>query len=515
MAPLEDLMEHLSPLDSAFLDAEDADRHASLAIASIAVVEGPAPGHDEFVAAVRGRLPLIPRYRQKVRQLPLDVGLPVWVEDQAFDLAYHIRRTALPAPGDDAALCRLVARVMAQRLDRDRPLWECWVIEGLADDRWAVLTKVHHCMADGISGNELYRIVFDESPSPREAVADTWCREPEPSTLRLTADALADLVRSPLEQVRRLAQALRAPGVLAQQVADTARGLIELAGVLGPLARSSLAGPIGQQRRYAAGRAALADVVHVAKTFEVTVNDVVLAAVTGAFRTQLLSAGAPPDPAAVRTLVPVSVRASGEEGIVDNRISLLLPLLPVELADPLDRLREVHRRLGALKASKEAEAGQAMTELAKHEPFPPISYGIRLAARLPQRNIVAVTTNVPGPRRPLYVLGRRIVEILPYVPIALRLRTGVAVMSYHDRMSFGVTADYDTGPDADLIVARLGDEIGRLVEAARAVADTAVPAPSVPAAPGGRAARKRVKAATGPSRRPAARSGRSAGPDGS
>ncbi len=468
-------MEHLQPLDSAFLDLEDADRHASLAIASVAVIEGPAPSQREFAESVRGRLPLIPRYRQKVRRLPLDVGPPVWVQDGAFDLAYHLRRTALPAPGDDAALCRLVARLMAQRLDRDRPLWECWVVEGLAGGRWAVLTKVHHCMTDGIAGNELYRIVFDESPAPRDAVADTWTRTPEPSTLRLTADALADLAGNPLRQVRLLARALRTPEALAQRVADTAHGLIELAGVLVPVARSSLAGPIGQQRRYAVGRAALDDVVHVARTFQVTVNDVVLAAVTGAFRAHLLDTGAQPDPGAVRTLVPVSVRPRGDTGVIDNSISLMLPLLPVELADPVDRLHEVHRRLGALKASKEAEAGEAMTELSKHEPFPPISYGIRLATHLPHRNIVTVTTNVPGPRRPLYALGRPIVEILPYVPIAFRLRTGVAVLTYHGRMFVGVTSDYDTGPHADEIAGAFGDELAGLVEAGRA-ADAAVTA---------------------------------------
>ena len=198
-------MEYLSPLDAAFLDAEDADRHASLAIASVAVLEGPPPSQEEFIATIRGRLPLVPRYRQKARRLPLDLGQPVWVDDHRFDLAYHVRRTALPAPGDQAALHRLVARIMSQRLDRDRPLWECWVIEGLADGRWAVLSKVHHCMADGVSGNELYRIIFDASPEPGEEVPDTWQPEAEPSALRLTLGALGDLARGPVEQLGLLA----------------------------------------------------------------------------------------------------------------------------------------------------------------------------------------------------------------------------------------------------------------------------------------------------------------------
>jgi WS/DGAT/MGAT family acyltransferase len=461
-------VDRLSPLDAAFLDAEDEDRHASLAIASVALLDGPAPSHAEVVESIRGRLPLVPRYRQKVRQLPLDVGRPVWVDDPRFDLAFHVRRTALPAPGDEAALCRVVGRIMSQRLDRDRPLWECWVIEGLADGRWAVLSKVHHCMADGVSGNELYRVVFDESPEPGDAVEDTWRPGPEPSTMRLTLAAVGDLVRGPVEQVRILSRAVRTPRELANRVAETARGLVKLADALVPVTKSSLAGPIGRQRRYAVARAPLADVVAVAKTFGVTVNDVALAAISGAFRVLLDSRGERPGPGAVRALVPVSVRARGEENIIDNRVSLMLPILPVELTEPVERLVEMHSRLAALKESKEAEAGEAMTELARHEPFAAISLGIRLAARLPQRNIVTVTTNVPGPRRRLYILGRPIVEILPYVPIALRLRTGIAMLTYGGQMSFGVTCDLDTGPEADLLARAIGDGVSALVSAAAA-----------------------------------------------
>ena len=159
-------MEDLSPLDAGFLDAEDADKHASLAIASVVIVAGPPPSQDEFIEAVRARLALVPRYRHRVRTVPLDLGRPVWVDSPQFDLAYHVRRTALPAPGDDAALCRLVGRVMSQRLDRDRPLWECWVVEGLAGGRWAVLVKVHHCMVDGVAGNQLLGVLFDDAPKP-------------------------------------------------------------------------------------------------------------------------------------------------------------------------------------------------------------------------------------------------------------------------------------------------------------------------------------------------------------
>src|SRR6266508_3333907 len=188
------MIERLTPLDAAFLDAEDEDRHASMAIASVAVFEGPPPSHEELVADVRGKLPLVPRYRQKLRTVPFDLGQPVWVDDPGFDIRYHVRRTALPAPGDDEALCRLVARLMSQRLDRERPLWECWVVEGLRDGRWAMVSKVHHCMADGIAGTNIYNTLFDASPEPRAPVEDGWAPAAEPSTLRLTAGALRDLL---------------------------------------------------------------------------------------------------------------------------------------------------------------------------------------------------------------------------------------------------------------------------------------------------------------------------------
>jgi WS/DGAT/MGAT family acyltransferase len=212
-----------------------------------------------------------------------------------------------------------------------------------------------------------------------------------------------------------------------------------------------LSGPIGTARRYGVARASLPAVVEIAKAREVTVNDVVLTAISGALRKLLLHRGERPDAHAVRTLVPVSVRAAGDAGILDNRISLLLPFLPIDIADPGEALAVVHNRLRIAKASGEAEAGAAITGLAEHEPFGPVSAAIKLAARIPQRNIVTVTTNVPGPNMPLFVLGRRMVELLPYVPIAIRLRIGVAVMSYCDTLAFGLTGDYDSTPDLELV----------------------------------------------------------------
>ncbi|MFI7680425.1 wax ester/triacylglycerol synthase family O-acyltransferase [Actinophytocola sp. NPDC049390] len=458
-------MERLGPLDAAFLALEDSDRHASLAIASVAVLSGPAPGQEEYVAAIGPRFAAIRRARQRVLRVPFDLGAPVWADDPDFDVGYHFRRTAVPAPGDDEALHRLVARIMAQRLDRDRPLWECWVIEGLAGDRWAVLTKLHHCMADGVSGTRLYHAIFADTP----AAAPTAAMDPAPGPMGLVLDAVGDLAWKAVGQAGVFLDMVRSPMRLI-------RGAAELAAAIRPTTPSSLSGSIGTARRYHVARVPLPAVVRVAKAYGTTVNDVVLTAISAGLRAILLSRGERPDPHTVRTLVPVSVRATGDLDELDNRISLLLPYLPVDIADPVDALAEVHRRLVREKATGEAEAGRAFTELAAREPFAPVSLAIRFAARLPQRAIVTVTTNVPGPRAPLHVLGRKVLELLPYVPIAVRLRLGVAVMTYCDEAVFAVTADFATMPDAPLVT----DAIERTVAELVRVVDTGVVRPRAP-----------------------------------
>ena len=217
-------MDRLSPLAATFLEAEDVDEKASLAIGSLAVFEGPAPLFDDFVRAIEGRLPLIPRYRQKVCRVPLDLAAPAWVDDPDFDLRWHVRSTALPAPGGRHEIERFLSRVMTRRMDRGRPLWEYWFCEGLAGGRWALLSKLHHSMVDGVSGTDLYRLVLDASPTPRAAVPDDWSPSPPPSTLSLTATALADAARSPVRVARAAAGALTAPVRLVRSSAASAQG---------------------------------------------------------------------------------------------------------------------------------------------------------------------------------------------------------------------------------------------------------------------------------------------------
>ena len=457
-------MERLTPLAASFLQAEDVDDTASLAIGSFAVFEGPTPGFEDFLSSIRGRLPLIPRYRQRLRRVPLGLAAPAWVDDPGFDLRWHVRSTALPAPGGDEELARLFSRVMSRRMDRGRPLWEYWFVEGLAEGRWGLLSKLHHSLVDGVSGTDLYQLVLDRTPTPRAAVPDSWQPAAPSSTAAFTAAAALELATSPVQAVAAVTRAVRTPQRLLLTAAASARGLITLTEAAVPVHATSLTGPLDGSRRYAWTRASLTDIAAVRRAHGVSVNDVALAAVSGGFRRLLEARGEVPDAHAIRTLVPVSTRAPGEESIPDNRVSLMLPYLPVDLADPLERLDAVRDRIRALRASHEPEAGGAVTTVAGFGPFAPVAWGIRLGLRFPQRQIATVTTNVPGPRETLYGLGRELRELLPYVPIADRVRIGVAIFSYRDTLTFGLTGDYDTAPDLQVLADGIAESLDELVE---------------------------------------------------
>ena len=459
-------MEQLNPLDASFVDAEDQDRNASFAIASIAVFEGPVPSYEEFLAAIERRLPLVPLYRRKLRKVPLSIGPPVWVDDPNFDLRYHVRQTALPSPGGDHQLRRLMARVMTQRLDRDYPLWEYWLVEGLDQDRWALISKVHHAMVDGVSGTDLYRVIFDTSPEPPTLPAfEVKAAAAEPSGLELVARAAVNAAFVPLRGRGPIQRALEHPELAVRQAASTMRGLARYATALAPAAGSSLSGPIGVPRRYTWARASLGDVKAIKNEFGGTVNDVFLAVISNGFRALLLARGEEPAPSMVPSLVPVSVRSPGEESIYENRVSALVANLPVEIADPVARLAAMTARMAALKASSESAAGEAFVSLRQYTPSALASMFVRVAFSVPQREIVTVTTNVPGPQQPLYGLGRRLVEIIPYVPIATTLRTGVAIFTYSGQVTFGITGDYATTPDLDVLAAGIEEGVAELLAA--------------------------------------------------
>ncbi|MFZ1176475.1 MAG: wax ester/triacylglycerol synthase family O-acyltransferase [Mycobacterium sp.] len=453
-------MEHLTALDAAFLEVEDSDPHVSLAVGGVSIMEGPAPSYDEFVSTYAERVPTIPRCRQVLRTHPLDLGPPEWVDDPHFDISRHLHHLALPQPGDDAELFQMIANVMERRLDRERPLWECFIIEGLTDNRWAVLTKIHHCIADGIATAQMFAKLSDDDGGGTFATDIRATKEPVRHGLGLPKVSL-----NPLSWVSGIGRSAFAAVASAEHVALGAAELTASLFSAAPV--SSLHGSVTTMRRFSAARVRLADLKEVCQAFGVTLNDVALAAITDSYRRILLDRGEQPGRNSLRTLVPVSVRPTNQFNTTDNQVSAMLPLLPVDEADPVKQLQLVHSRLLQAKASGQAEGGSAVVSAAKNVPFAFSAWAIRLLTRLPQKAVVAVTTNVPGPRGQQRLMGRRVLEILPIPPIALQVRTGIAMLSYADKFIFGITADYDTAPDIEALAAGIENGVAQLVAASR------------------------------------------------
>lgn len=442
--------ERLSPLDASFLHVEDSVTH--MHIGSVSIMEGPPPRYEEFRDRVAAKLPLVRRYRQVVRQVPFDLGRPVWVDDPYFDVEYHIRHTSLPGPGNDAQLQNLVGRLMAQQLDRDRPLWEMWMVEGLGGGRWAVVSKVHHCMVDGVSGSELLGLILDPEPDPEPVEPLPWVPTLPPASWELAVEAVTDMITSPLE-LRRLVRARtrvvrRAIGA-ATDAWSAARATANI--ITGP-GTPSLNGPIGPHRRWVPASVEVAQIKQVRARFGGTFNDVVLALIASGFRDLLLKRGECTE-TPLRTMVPVSVRPRDGRGLavgdgqMANRVSAVFAELPVHLTDAVGRLRAVSDQMAGIKESKQALTAEALSTLSGFAPPLLLSLGGRLATKIPQHTVNTVTTNVPGPQIPLYAAGRRMLEAYPYVPLGLRLRIGVAIFSYDGKVTFGVTGDYDGAPD--------------------------------------------------------------------
>ena len=448
-------MEHLSALDASFLQAEDSDPHVSLAVGAVSIIEGPPPDYRDLVSAFAERAQSIPRCTQVLHTHPFDFGAPEWVEDPHFDIAHHLHRAALPHPGGDAELFTMIADIMERRLDRDRPLWECWVIEGLEGDRWATVMKIHHCIADGIATALMLAKMSDEGAGETFAGDIRAARESSPSIL--------GLLRPRLNPLTWMSDAWRATLAAGSAAEHAVVGAAELtAHVLTAGQESSLNGPVTGRRRYSAASVDLAVMKAVARDFDVTLNDVALAAITSSYRAMLLDRGETPGPHALRTLVPVSMRSMSDFDVTDNRVSAMLPLLPVDEPDPVKQLESVHQRLTEAKGSGQREGGNAVFAAAGNLPFAFSAWTVRLLTRLPQKSVAALATNVPGPRGRQRVLGRTVLEILPIPPIALHLRTGIAMVSYAGRFSFGITADYDSAPDVDALARGIEDGVRRL-----------------------------------------------------
>ncbi len=468
-------MDRLSTLDAEFLHLEDGIAH--MHIAGACVFADPPPSFDDVTRLVAGKLHLMPRYRQRVRGVPFELGRPVWVDDPHFDLGYHLRHTALPAPGDDAAFCRLMGRLMSQPLDRERPLWETWLVEGLEGGRWAFVFKLHHSMVDGVASVELLAVLLNTEPDTTVTLPEPWEPQPEPRGTAKVLDAWGGLVTDSVATARGLTRAITNPAGALRSAVGAAQGLARFARGLGATPPRSIEGTIGPHRAWAHSSASLDDVRTIRSAFGGTINDVVLAAISGGYRELLLSRGEDADSAVIRSLVPVSTRHDDGRGVPDNRVSALLYDLPVQVSDPVERLELVHKQMTELKASHMAEVGEAVTSVGDLAPPMVVGALSRLAMRamhqLSQRSVNTVTTNVPGPQFPLYCLGREMLEYLPYVPITHGVRVSTGILSYNGHLQFGITGDYETAPDVDVIASETSKGVEQLCARALAQLDTA------------------------------------------
>jgi WS/DGAT/MGAT family acyltransferase len=461
--------DRLTGLDASFLHLEDAaDSH--MHVAAVMTFDGPPPDYDELVEGIDSRLHLVPRYRQKLAFVPFGQGRPRWVDDPHFNVRYHVRRSALPEPGSDEQLRNLAGRVFSQRLDRDKPLWEIWLVEGFhGGDGFALLSKTHHALVDGISGIDILSILFDAKPepdSPPPQEGKRWLPAPTPSPAQMLAEAMVERATVPAEIVRGVRAAFRAPRRIAGAALGSLAGVSAMARTgLNPAPPTPYNDHIGPHRRFAWVRMQLADVKAIKDALGGTVNDVMLATVTGALGRHLRRRGFDTNGLEMKAMVPVSVRSEEARGALGNQVAAMMAPLPVGVEDPPTQYELIRESMAGLKSSGQAVGAQVLTELTGFAPPNIMSQASRVIAR--QRFFNVVVTNVPGPQFPLYLLGHELQDLVPMVPLAPNQGLGIAIMSYNGRIHFGLLGDFDLLPDLDLLaddleasLAALADEAG-------------------------------------------------------
>jgi WS/DGAT/MGAT family acyltransferase len=446
-------MDRMSALDAGFFFAES--ENTPMHVGSVTVFEGPPPTYGDLVRLILSKLPKVPRYRQRVRPVPLQMGRPLWVDDPHFQILYHVRHTAVPKPGNDEQLRNLAGRVLGQRLDMAKPLWELWLVEGLADDRWALISKVHHCMVDGVAGTDLMQLMFDLDPNASHDAPQDWTPRRSPSGVEVMAGSVTESLTHPLQQLTSTPTVSGAVRAL-KGLADSGRTLVQTVPSLAkqaltPTARS-LNGQIGPHRRWAWTEGKFEEFKTVRTAFGGTVNDVVLTAITAGFRDLLQGRGElSPEKLVVRSMVPISVRRESQRGTLNNQVSAVFVDLPVGLPDPIDRLNSIRGQMDEYKKAMGAVDAASIISMGDFVAPTLLSLGVRAMLQAGQFWCQAVTTNVPGPRVPLYVLGRRMTSATAYVPIAGGTRCSIGIFSYLNTMTFGINADFDGYPDIDVL----------------------------------------------------------------
>jgi diacylglycerol O-acyltransferase / wax synthase len=465
--------DRLTSLDAAFLEMESPTRH--MHVGGLLIFDPPEGERrfefPAFYELVRSRLHLVPRYRQKVVTPPLQLARPIWVDDAHFDLSYHVRHAALPAPGTLAQLTEYACRILSRPLDRDRPLWELYVIEGLEHGRVALLGKTHHAMIDGLSGIDIATVMLDIAPDQSDVLPEPepWTPQSAPSRGTVTAEAVRDLVASPAEAIESLGRLVGAPGKSARRALDVGRGVVRVArsNLVKPAPRSLLNQAPGQHRRLAIQRIALADAKTIKNAFDTTVNDVVLATVADATGRFLRDHGAKTDGLWLRAMVPVSTRSDSQGHHLGNRVVSVFVDLPMFEMDPVERLRVCHDAMSEVKSSHAAVGAGFLIGLGDFAP--PTIHAMASRAAVHARVFNFLVTNVPGPQLPIYCMGARLLGMFPFTPLAATHSYGVGVTSIDGWMNFGFTADYDALPDIESVTGHLLDAVGELLACADAL----------------------------------------------
>src|SRR5919112_3467687 len=457
--------DRLTGLDASFLHLEDASSH--MHVAGVMLFEGPPPPYADLLEAFERRLPLVPRCRQRLAFVPLAQGRPKWVDDPHLNLRYHVRSTALPSPGSEHQLKDLAGRVFSQQLDRDKPLWEVWLVEGLEGDRFAMLSKTHHALVDGISGVDIISVLFDTSPEPSAPTdpGERWLPRPLPTPAQLLGEAIVERATIPGELARSVRAVFRGPRMIAEGLRDAAVGIGAMAWAgLNPAPPTPYNKPIGPHRRYTWVRVRLDDVKRIKNELGGTVNDVVLATISGALGKHLRRRGVNTDGIELKAMVPVSVRADVERGALGNRVAAVMAPLPVWCQEPVARLDIVREELKGLKSGGQAVGAQVPTDLSGFAPSTIMDQASRLMSR--QRFFNLVVTNVPGPQIPLYLAGRRMLDPFPMVPLAKNQALGIALLSYDGAINFGIVGDFDLMWDLDDFAGDLRESLAELAVAA-------------------------------------------------
>jgi WS/DGAT/MGAT family acyltransferase len=494
--------DRLTAIDASFLAQERRASH--MHVGAVVILEGPPPEREEFLAGLESRLHLVPRYRQKLKEPRFEMGRPFWIDDPRFNLEYHVRFTALPAPGSEDQLRQLAGRVFSQRLDRSKPLWELWVVQGMDDGRFAIVTKTHHAMIDGIAGVDIATVLFDLSPTPAEAPAaeGPWVPSPEPSQAELVAEGVKGAVRTPIDLVGQALDAVQQPRRTAERALEAAEALGEVAWAgLNAAPDTPLNVEIGPHRRVHWVRSRLDDFKAIKNELGGTVNDVVIAVVSGALRRWLRGRGVRTEGLELRALVPVSIRTEEQQGQLGNRIAAMRGPLPVYVDDPVERLRIVSAAMQGVKESKQALGAEVLAGLQGFAPPTILAQASRL--NFSTRLFNLIVTNVPGPQFPLYLMGRELREIVPVAFLPDEHALAVAIMSYNGGVDFGLLGDYDALPD----IAEFGEFIERSLDELLDATERSRPrAASKPRARSQTATRPRKPAARDGNRKTASRS---------